>query len=416
MSAAPPASSDATRGYPLSGITVLDLSHVYNGPYATFLMAMAGADVIKIEPFEGEHLRSRGDMGGAALPFAMLNSNKKPVTLNLKSEKGCELLREMVVRADILVENFAPGVMDRLGVGAAALHKINPRLIYGSSSGYGKSGPYRDYPAMDLVMQAMCGIINSTGYPDQPPVKSGAAVCDFSAGIHLYAAIVTALYERERTGKGRVVEVAMQDAIYASLASNYGMVHARGAAAPDRTGNRHGGLGIAPYNVYATSDGYVVLNCPGDHHFRAVLDVMGRPELKNDPRFLTRSTRVAHFAAVDALIESWTKTLPKDEVAQRMLAAKVPCAPVRNLMEVMTDENMHARGSLQWIDHPELGRVVLPHTPLTFEGTPRRPIEPSLPLGASNDAVFGAWLGHTEEELAAFKAQSVIGSGGGPAE
>lgn len=416
MSAAPPASSDATRGYPLSGITVLDLSHVYNGPYATFLMAMAGADVIKIEPFEGEHLRSRGDMGGAALPFAMLNSNKKPVTLNLKSEKGCELLREMVVRADILVENFAPGVMDRLGVGAADLHKINPRLIYGSSSGYGKSGPYRDYPAMDLVMQAMCGIINSTGYPDQPPVKSGAAVCDFSAGIHLYAAIVTALYERERTGKGRVVEVAMQDAIYASLASNYGMVHARGAAAPDRTGNRHGGLGIAPYNVYATSDGYVVLNCPGDHHFRAVLDVMGRPELKNDPRFLTRSTRVAHFAAVDALIESWTKTLPKDEVAQRMLAAKVPCAPVRNLMEVMTDENMHARGSLQWIDHPELGRVVLPHTPLTFEGTPRRPIEPSLPLGASNDAVFGAWLGHTEEELAAFKAQGVIGSGGGPAE
>jgi formyl-CoA transferase len=132
----------------------------------------------------------------------MLNSNKKPVTLNLKAEKGRELLREMVARADILVENFAPGVMDRLGVGAADLHKVNPRLIYGSSSGYGKSGPYRDYPAMDLVMQAMCGIINSTGFPDQPPVKSGAAVCDFSAGIHLYAAIMTALYERERTGKG----------------------------------------------------------------------------------------------------------------------------------------------------------------------------------------------------------------------
>lgn len=416
MSAAPPASSDATRGYPLSGITVLDLSHVYNGPYATFLMAMAGADVIKIEPFQGEHLRSRGDMGGAALPFAMLNSNKKPVTLNLKSEKGCELLREMVARADILVENFAPGVMDRLGVGAADLHKINPQLIYGSSSGYGKSGPYRDYPAMDLVMQAMCGIINSTGFPDQPPVKSGAAVCDFSAGIHLYGAIMTALYERERTGKGRVVEVAMQDAIYASLASNYGMVHARGAAAPDRTGNRHGGLGIAPYNVYASRDGYVVLNCPGDHHFRAVLDVMGRPELKVDPRFLTRSTRVAHFAAVDELIEGWTKTLTKDEIAQRMLAAKVPCAPVRNLMEVMHDENMHARGSLQWIDHPELGRVVLPHTPLIFEGTDRRPIEPSLPLGASNDAVFGAWLGHSEEELAAYRAEGVIGSGEGAGE
>jgi len=403
------ANSELNRNYPLAGVTVLDLSHVYNGPYAAFLMAMAGAEVIKIEPHHGEHLRSRGDMGGAALPFAMLNSNKKPVTLNLKAEKGRELLREMVARADILVENFAPGVMDRLGIGAAALHKINPRLIYGSSSGYGKDGPYRDYPAMDLVMQAMSGVINSTGFPDQPPVKAGAAICDFMAGIHLYAAIMTALYERERTGKGRVVEVSMQDATYASLASNYGMVHARGAAAPERTGNRHGGLGISPYNVYPTKDGYVVLNCPGDHHFRAVLDVMGRADLKEDPRFLTRSTRVVHFAAVDELIESWTKTLTKDEVAQRMLAAKVPCAPVRNLVEVMSDENMHARGSLQWIDHPDLGRVALPHSPLVYEGTARRPLEPSLPLGASNDAVFGKWLGHSEAELAAFKAEGVVG-------
>ena len=395
--------------YPLSGITVLDLSHVYNGPYAAFLMALAGATVIKIEPLHGEHLRSRGDLGGADLPFAMLNSNKKPVTLNLKSEKGKELLRELVVRADILVENFAPGVMDRLGVGAEELHKINPRLIYGSSSGYGKDGPYRDYPAMDLVMQAMCGIINSTGFPDQPPVKSGAAVCDFSAGIHLYGAIMTALYERERTGKGRVVEVAMQDAIYASLASNYGMVHARGADAPERTGNRHGGLGIAPYNVYATSDGYVVLNCPGDHHFRAVLDVIGRPELKDDPRFASRSSRVVNFQAVDELIESWTKTATKHEVAKRLLAAAVPCAPVRNLVEVMNDDNMHARGSLQSIDHPQLGRVALPHSPLVFEGTPRLPLEPSRPLGSSNDEIFGEWLGHCEQELSAWKREVVIG-------
>ena len=401
--------SESSAQHPLSGITVLDLSHVYNGPYAAFLMALAGATVIKIEPLHGEHLRSRGDLGGADLPFAMLNSNKKPVTINLKSEKGRELFRELVARADILVENFAPGVMDRLGVGAAELHKINPRLIYGSSSGYGKDGPYRDYPAMDLVMQAMSGIINSTGFPDQPPVKSGAAVCDFSAGIHLYGAIMTALYERERTGKGRVVEVAMQDAIYASLASNYGMVHARGAAAPDRTGNRHGGLGIAPYNAYATSDGYVVLNCPGDHHFRAVLDVMGQPDLKDDPRFVTRSSRVVNVAAVDELIESWTKTLTKDDVAQRMLAAAVPCAPVRDLNEVMNDENMHARGSLQWIDHPQIGRVALPHSPLVFEGTERRPLQPSLPLGASNDEIFGEWLGHSEKELAAWKAEGVIG-------
>lgn len=400
----------STQSQPLTGITVIDLSHVYNGPYATFLMAMAGATVIKVEPFQGEHLRSRGDMGGAALPFAMLNSNKKPVTLNLKSEQGKELLRELVRKADILVENFAPGVMDRLGLGAEALHAVNPRLVYGSSSGYGKDGPYRHYPAMDLVMQAMSGVIDSTGHPDQPPVKSGAAMCDFMAGIHLYAAIMTALYERERTGKGRTVEVSMQDATYASLASNLGMLHARGGAAPARTGNRHGGLGVAPYNVYPTNDGYVVLNCPGDHHFHAVLDVLGRPELKDDPRFVSRSARVVHFEAVDALVEAWTRTQSKYEVARLMQAQKVPvpCAPVRALSEVMQDENMHARGSLQTIDHPELGQVVLPHSALVFEGSARLPIQPSLPLGASNDEVYGQLLGHSAEQLQTLRDAGVI--------
>ncbi|MFC4445633.1 CaiB/BaiF CoA transferase family protein [Castellaniella denitrificans] len=393
---------------PLEGLVVIDLSHVYNGPYATFLMAMAGAEVIKVEPRQGEHLRSRGDMGGAALPFAMLNSNKKPVTLNLKDPRGADLLREMVGHADVLVENFAPGVMDRLGLGADNLRALNPRLIYGSSSGYGKTGPYRDYPAMDLVMQAMSGIIDSTGYPDQPPVKSGAAICDFMAGIHLYAAIVTALYERERTGAGRVVEVSMQEAVFASLASNLGMLHARGDAAPARTGNRHGGLGISPYNVYQTQDGYVVLNAPGDRHFQAILDVIGRPELKEDPRFVSRSARVQHWAEVDALLEAWTRQLPKDDIATRMLEAKVPCAPVRSLKEVMHDRNMLARGSLQHVHHPELGDVILPHSPLVFEGTERRAIEPSLPLGASNHRVFGQWLGHTEQELERWREAGVI--------
>lgn len=399
---------EAQNDLPLSGIVVIDLSHVYNGPYATFLMAMAGAEVIKVEPRQGEHLRSRGDMGGADLPFAMLNSNKKPVTLNLKDEKGRALLREMVQRADILVENFAPGVMERLGVGAADLQALNPRLIYGSSSGYGKSGPYRDYPAMDLVMQAMCGVIDSTGYPDQPPVKAGAAICDFMAGIHLYGAIMTALYERTRSGRGRAVEVTMQDATFASLASNLGMLHARGDAAPARTGNRHGGLGISPYNVYEAKNGYVVLNAPGDKHFQSILDVIGRPELKEDPRYISRSARVLHTAEVDALIEAWTRGVTKEEAASRMLAAKVPCAPVRKLKEVLHDENMLARGSLREVQHPQLGPVVLPHSPLVFEGLERRLLEPSLPLGACNDQVFGEWLGHTSQELTELRRQGVI--------
>jgi formyl-CoA transferase len=396
------------RAAPLTGITVIDLSHVYNGPYATFLMAMAGARVIKVEPHSGEHLRSRGDMGGAALPFAMLNSNKQAVVLNLKSEAGLQLLKDMVAKADILVENFAPGVMDRLGVGAAVLHHINPRLIYASSSGYGKTGPYRDYPAMDLVMQAMSGIMAVTGFPDQPPVKAGPALCDFSAGVHLYGAVMTALFERERTGQGRVVEVAMQDAIYSSLASNLGMHHTSKGQGPSRTGNRHGGLGISPYNVYSTNDGYVVINSPGDHHFRAILTTMGRDDLIDDERYATRTARVQNMSEVDALIEEWTRHHAKADVAQRMLIAGVPCAPIRELSEVILDENMHARGSLQWVDHPELGRVVLPHSPMRYEGSDLVKLQPASMLGADGDAVYGDWLGRSPGELAELRAQKVI--------
>ena len=401
-----PAASQAA--HPLSGVTVIDLSHVYNGPYATLLMALAGARVIKVEPRGGEHLRSRGDMGGADLPFAMLNSNKEAVTLNLKDERGKALLRDMVRRADVLIENFAPGVMERLGLGAAALQEINPRLVYGSSSGYGKDGPYRDYPAMDLVMQAMSGVISVTGHPEQPPVKAGPAVCDFSAGIHLYAAVMTALFERERTGRGRVVEVAMQDAIYCSLASNLGMLHARGGDVPARTGNRHGGLGISPYNVYPASDGHVVINAPGDGHFRSILEVAGRADLIGDARYATRGARVAHMFEVDALIEAWSSTVPKQAIADRMLAAGVPCAPVRDLAEVARDENMLARGTLQWVDHPTLGRVTLPHSPLRFEGDEPVRLEPSHALAADCRSVFGDWLGRTEAELDVLAREGVF--------
>lgn len=394
--------------YPLGDITVIDLTQIYNGPYATFLMALAGANVIKVEPKTGENLRSRGDLGGVAYPFSMLNANKKPITLNLKTDKGKELLKEMVKKADIVIENFAPGVMERLGVGADELQKINPRLIYASSSGYGSDGPYRNYPAMDLVMQAMCGIINSTGFPDQPPVKSGAALCDFFAGIHLFSAVMMALYDRERTGRGRQVEVSMQDATFFSLGSNYGMLHARGDAAPERTGNRHGGLGVAPYNSYKTVDGYVVVNAPGDHHWQSILEVIGREDLKDDERLKTRTARVVHFQLVDELIENWTADKTRNDVANAMLAKSIPCAPVRPLKEVMNDANMLARGSLQVMDHPELGRVHVPHTPLNMVGLPRMPLQPSMGLGAMNEEIYGDWLGHSKEEVEAMSKEGVI--------
>jgi len=319
-----------------------------------------------------------------------------------------------------LIVPFPPGgaidAMSRILAGpmADALGQpvvVENRAGAGGTPGTGVAAQANDGHA--LLMVSIAHAVNTAlyprlPYPDQPPVKSGAALCDFLAGIHLYAAIVTALYDRERTGEGGVVDVSMQDATYASLASNLGMLQARGAAAPARTGNRHGGLGVSPYNVYPATDGYVVLNAPGDHHFRAILDVMGRGDLKDDPRFLTRSTRVQNFQAVDELIESWTRLHSRNDIARLMQKAKVPCAPVRELSEVMADENMLARGSLQWQDHPEMGRIVVMHSPLVFEGRPRHPLQPSLPLGASNEAVYGTWLGHPPEELATLRAEGVI--------
>ncbi|MDR6756427.1 formyl-CoA transferase [Mycoplana sp. BE70] len=403
-----PASDTGARHYPLAGITVLDLSHIYNGPYATFLMAMAGAEIIKIEPHTGEHLRVRAGIGGAALPFAMLNGNKKSVTLDLKSEKGRDLLLRMVRDVDVLVENFAPGVTERLGIGPAQLQKANPRLIYASSTGYGRSGPYRDYPAMDITVQAMSGIMSITGFPDGPPVKSGPALCDFFAGIHLYGGIMTALYEREVTGKGRLVEVSMQESVYASLCSNLALYHANGGKAPARTGNRHGGLAESPYNVYPAKDGYIAIICNNNRHFHALLDAMKREELRDDPRFTDLRTRVAHMEEIDRLVGDWTAQRTKAELVALFLAHRVPHAPVRDLDEVVLDPHMHERRSLQWIDHPDFGRIVVQNSPIRYEGLAPLPLVPSSRLGEQNESVFVDRFGLDRDEFEALRQEGVI--------
>ena len=278
-------------GQNLAGLRVLDLSQVYLGPYATFLMAKAGAEVIKIEPLHGEPARRRGELGSSAtLPFCMLNANKKNVTLNLKEQAGRELLIEMVKRAGVLVETFAPGVMDKLGVGWSVLHETNPRLIYGSGTGFGLSGPDRDTLAMDLTVQAMSGVMSVTGEPDGPPMKAGPAFVDFISGIHLYGGIVTALFERERTGRGRLVEIAMEEAGVHTLASNLGLMH-QNQAVPPRTGNRHGGLSLSSYNVYPCRDGHVAIICMGEHHWQALCRSFGHDDILTDPRFATNARR-----------------------------------------------------------------------------------------------------------------------------
>ena len=392
---------------PFAGVVVIDLSQIYNGPYATFLMAAAGATVIKVEPPSGESLRRRSVVGGAALPFAMLNGCKQSIVLDLKSADGKAALRGLVQDADVIAENFAPGTMARLGLGHETLQALNPRLIYASSSGYGSDGPYRDYPAMDLTIQAMSGVMTTTGFPDRPPVKAGPALCDFFAGVHLYGAIATALYDRERTGMARRVEVAMQDAVYASLSSSLGMHWGntdKPDAPPPRTGNRHGGMAEAPYNVYPASDGWIAIICVGDVHWRSLAKTMGRPELADDPRFATLKLRVDAIDAVDAVVSQWTRGRSKQALFETLMAHHVPCAPVRDLDEVMNDPNMHARGSLQWQNHPALGRIVVQHSPLRFAGVPLAPLAPSRELGEDTGRVLRERLGWDAARVAKMTA------------
>lgn len=392
---------------PLAGITVVDLGQIYNAPYATLLLALNGAEVIKVEPLGGENLRGRGKVAGAGAPFAMLNSNKRAVTLNLKTSEGVELLEKMVARADVLVENFRPGVTDKLGIGPDRLHEVNPRLIYASGSGYGSSGPYRDLPAMDITIQAMSGIMSVTGFPDREPVKAGPAISDFMGGIHLYGAIVTALYQREKTGQGRRVEAAMLDSVYPSLMSSLGLFFGSTGDIPTRTGNRHSGLAESPYNVYPASDGHIALICVSEAHWRALTGLMGVPELADDPHYASRVSRVARIDEVDTMVSEWSRHLTKDELAKVLTEAGVPSAPVRTISEVVHDPHLRQRGMLAEMDHPDMGPLVVPHSPIRV-GDHYATLVPSPSLGQHNHAVYGDWLGLDDAEVADLHERGVI--------
>jgi len=393
---------------PLSGIVVLDLTQIFNGPYATFLLAAAGATVIKIEPPGGEHLRKRTVNKASQLPYAMLNAGKKSLMLDLKSSKGKEILLELAKKADVLVENFAVGVMDKLGLGAEVLKALNPRLIYASSSGYGKTGPYQHYPAMDLTMQAMTGIINATGFQDSPPVKAGPAVSDFLSGIHLYGAITTALLGRERNGQADEVEVSMMEASYFALSSNLGMVFTGEPNIPARTGNRHGALIVCPYNVYPAKDGFVAIIVNHDEHWRKLCTAMSRCDLIEDARYKNNASRIQRIQTVDDLVGAWTQNLSRKTIFDQLIESGVPCAPVRDLNEVMHDPHLQERGSLTWVDHPEYGHMPLPASPLRFNGEASRPQTPSSPLGADKEELLQTLLHMSVAEIQALEKQGVI--------
>ncbi len=393
---------------PLDGVVVLDLGQVYQGPYASFLLAQAGATVIKIEPPNGEPVRHRARISkGNAVPFAMLNANKRNVSLNLKSAQGVNILKRLAAKADVLLENYAPGVLDRLGVGYEVLSAINPRLIYGSATGYGLSGPDRENLAMDLTIQAVSGMMSVTGFPDGPPVKAGPAVTDFISGAHLYAGILTALYSREKTGVGQLVEVAMVETVYPAMASNLADVFNNNSPA-SRTGSRHGGLAEAPYNVYPASDGYVAIISVNESHWAALTRAMGRPELLDDHRFRTVLDRIKHMDLTDSVVGEWSSRLTRDEIVETCRRHKVPCAAVRDLLEVTQDRHLHARGMLREIAHPEYGDILVHRSPIVLHGASTPDYVPSARLGEHNREILSQYLGMSGEEIDALRQSGSI--------
>ncbi len=392
------------RSLPLQGIRVLDLGHVFQGPYATFMMAMAGAEVIKIEPPTGDMSRRRGRDGD--YPFRALNGNKRGIVLNLKTERGRELLKELSHTADVLVENFAPSVMTRLGVGPEVMLKENPRLIYACASGFGRTGPYAEKLALDLTIQAMSGLMSTTGERDGRPLKAGVPVADFMSGAHLYGAITTALFERERTGIGRVVEVSMLESMYATLLPSAGHAYAS-KHVPSRSGNRHVADSYVPFDTFEASDGWVSVVCATDDHWLKLTKAMGRTDLHDDETLRHLSGRIDAIEDVTAAVAEWAAAHTREEISALCELHRIPSAPLRDVMEVLADPHLRARGFLTDVE-TEAGVVALPNSPMRYEGSALMPLVAPPGLGEHTDSVLAQLCDLDAAAIATLRSEGVI--------
>lgn len=329
------------RKGPLSNITVVDLTHVINGPFATSILADLGARVIKVEPPQGDDTRKNGPyVGDKSLYFSCVNRGKESVVLNLKEEKDKEIFINMVTKADVVVENFRPGVMDRLGFSFNELKKINPRIIYAASSGFGHSGPMANYPAYDTIIQGMSGLMDATGFPDGPPTRVGTSVSDIAAGLYLYAGIVTALLDREHTGKGMQVDIAMLDATIAFLEHPF-MAYAATGKGPERIGNRHPSM--APFDTFQASDKSFVLCCGNDHLFSLLCTNLAIPELIDHPYYKTNVLRTQNQSSLKSALEAVLITRTAQEWIDYLDAAGVPVGPILDVAEAVEHPQSQAR-------------------------------------------------------------------------
>ena len=390
---------------PLEGLKVIDLTTAMSGPFCTMILADYGADVIKIESPAGDQARTWGPLDvatGESEYFAIFNRGKRSVSLNLKAPQGKAMLFDLIRDADLVVENFKPGVTAKLGIDYAAVREVNPAILYASVSGFGQTGPLSHRPCYDIVAQAMSGILDLTGYPDQDPVKVGPCIIDHTSGFYLVIGILMALHHRDMTGEGQYIDVAMLDSAF-SITENMATYVARGHGVPHRRGCAD--PSITPFDCYHCKDGMLVIGIGNDDLWERFCRKAGLTELLEDPRFKTNWDRTIHYDPdLKNAITAWCAQYTKAEIESLLEEAGIPCSPVMNMQEAMENPQIQARDMMVPTQHPLLGEVDVPGCVVKFSETPGSVESPSPLLGQHNREVRGL----SEEEEAALLAGGVL--------
>ena len=393
--------------HPLQGVRVLELGQIIAGTYGSQVLSDLGAEVIKIEAPEGDlgRIPSVAPYKGVSTLFLTFNRNKKSVVINLKTGAGRGLFHDLVKVSDVVIDNFRAGVLERLGIDYSTLDKLNPRVIHCSVTGFGGEGAYKDYPALDLIIQAISGYLSITGEPGRPPARVGIPLGDLSGGIFSCKAILAALYQRERTGRGCRIETSMFDGML-NLLSYMGTHYLNTGEVPTPQGSAH--EFTVPWQAFRTQDGYIVIATRQENFWHRLCAVLGEPGLAADPRFASNPKRLEHRAALIPIIERILRTRSAAEWLARLRAAEVPAAPVNDLGGAFAEPPVAEREMIVEYDHPEVGRVRLPGNPIKISGMAGTPSRPAPRLGEHTDAVLTELLKLPPERIAALRKAGAI--------